>query len=198
VDGMNLDVFFKFEWPYIMFYVITVLWILEFVVFRPKFKSQENTEKRSFKQILFTIIFVITLTNILTLFDLYRLPETSLAMSRYIGISLYIIGILLRYISTITLGEYFTRDVSVEKSMVLKSHGVYRFLRHPLYLGLFLLVIAVPIFFGNYFMILAALLLMGKIINNRMQIEEMMLEKTLGETYLNWKKARYRFIPFIY
>lgn len=195
---MNLDVFFKLEWPYFAFYIITVLWILEFAVFRPKVKDQTETETKSFKQILFTIIFVIVFTNTLTLFDLYRLEGRALSISHYIGISFYIIGILLRYISTITLGEYFTRDVAVSNTMTLKSHGVYRFLRHPLYLGLFLLVIGVPLFFGNYFMTLAAILLMGKIINNRMTLEEMMLEKTLGKTYIDWKKARYRFIPFIY
>ncbi|MFP4287415.1 MAG: methyltransferase family protein [Candidatus Izemoplasmataceae bacterium] len=195
---MNLEVFFKLEWSYILFYLITVLWILEFIVFRPKFKNTLNQETKTFKQILFTIIFVIFFTNLLTLFDLYRFEASTLTISHYLGIGLYSIGILLRYIASITLGEYFTRDVSVSKDMNLKSKGVYKYLRHPLYLGLFLLVIAVPLFFGNYFMMLTAILLMGKLINHRMIIEEMMLEKALGESYLTWKKARYRFIPFIY
>jgi len=36
------------------------------------------------------------------------------------------------------------------------------------------------------------------VINKRIKEEEEYMEEIMGNTYLNWKEKRYRFIPFIY
>lgn len=181
-----------------MFYFITFLWILEFLIFRPKFKGKSYSEKQSFKTILIVIITIIVGTILYNQFELFVLPEETHVYFNLFGITLYVIGILLRYVSSITLGRYFTRDVEVSSDQQLISKGPYRFLVHPLYLGLFLLVIAVPIYFAQVLWILGAFSFFGKVILTRMKSEEKALEETLGETYTKWRKKRYRFIPWIY
>ncbi len=190
-----MEVFFSFHITYILFYIITLLWILEFVFFPSKHKDKDFSERKSFKMILISIVSSIGLTIILT-FANYTVLESQ--VFRYIGISFYLLGLVLRYVSTLYLGKYFTRDVSVEKTQSLVSNGPYKILRHPLYLGLFLLTISVPLFFGNIIAFFYSNIIMGYVLNHRMKIEEMNMELLLNDTYRNWKKDRYRFIPFIY
>jgi protein-S-isoprenylcysteine O-methyltransferase Ste14 len=104
----------------------------------------------------------------------------------------------LRYISILYLGKHFTRDVEVSKTQTLISKGPYRWLRHPLYLGLFLLTISVPLFFQNWLMTILSSIAMFFMLNHRMNIEETLMEDVIGNTYIEWKKTRYRFIPWIY
>lgn len=190
--------FFTWELHSILFYIITFLWNIEFIVFRPKFKGSNYSDKQSFKTILIVIITLILGTILYNLFNLFIMPASTFVYFNYFGISLYIIGIFLRYYASFTLGQYFTRDVEISKDQELISHGPYRLLAHPLYLGLFLLVLAVPVYFGQIIWIIGALLFFGKVILARMKTEEKALEESLKETYTTWLKKRYRFIPWVF
>jgi len=193
-----MAVFFQLTWTHVLFYVITVLWVLEFVIFPSKFKSEEFSESKSFKHILLSIILTITLTIVLTFFNVLLLPENTHQFFYVIGIIFYFIGLLLRYSGTFYLGQYFTRDVAVSKDQALISTGPYRKLRHPLYLGLFLLTVSVPLFFAQMGIFILATIIMGTVLNKRMKIEEQSMEDVMGEKYITWKNTRYRFIPWLY
>lgn len=190
--------FFSFTLHNILFYVITLLWNLEFVVFRSKFKGSNFSDKKSFKVILMMIVTIIVGTILFNHFTLFIVDETWFSFFNTVGIALYILGISLRYVASFTLGRYFTRDVEVSSDQKLVSHGPYRLLAHPLYLGLFLLVLAVPFYFGQLVWMLITIFLFGGVIKQRMLIEEKALEETLGETYSIWRQTRYRFVPWIY
>lgn len=193
-----MSVFIQWDITYMLFYGITVLWLLEFIVFPSKHQGKDFQEQQSFYLILINIIANIFITLLFTYYGTFQIQEYPLHLIRYLGLILYLVGITLRYTSTILLGKYFSRDVHVEKNQALVSHGPYRILRHPLYLGLFLLVVAVPTFFNNPVAVVIAMFSMGRVLNRRMELEEKNMEKVLGETYKNWKNKRYRFIPFIY
>ena len=194
-----LSFFFVNAWPYYLFYSVTVLWIAEFVIFPSHLKKQSKQEKKSFFFILQFILIIIVLNFILGLLNIGILEsEQTRLFFNYIGITLYVIGLSLRYISIIHLGRFFTRHVAVSDTHELISSGPYKILRHPLYLGLFLLSTSVPLFFSNILLTPLAYVLMGYILNHRMVIEEHILETNLGQTYSTWKHSRYKFIPFIY
>ena len=184
--------------PYLLFYVVTVLWVLEFVVFPSKFKSDDFSEKKSFRLILAGIVLTVLLNNVFTLLGWFTLEGTAALWLRRMAVVSYPFGLALRYISTFTLGKYFTRDVAIDAKQELISHGPYRILRHPLYLGLFLLAVSVPLFFANWLILGLSMLYMGYVLNLRMTLEEANMERIMGERYTTWKKRRYRFIPFIY
>jgi protein-S-isoprenylcysteine O-methyltransferase Ste14 len=191
-----MAVLFQFDKiTFFMFYIITFLWIIEFALFPSKHES--TAEKKSFFKILAVILISHLLTIFFTLLGWFRLASDT-KIFEIIALILYGTGLSLRYISIFYLGRYFTRNVHVEDSHELISKGPYKFLRHPLYLGLLLLTISVPIFFANGMMMIFSTVLMFWILNRRMSIEESLMEHKLGSTYLLWKNSRYRFIPFIY
>ena len=194
-----LSFFFVNAWPYYLFYVVTILWIAEFVIFPSHLKKQSKQEKKSFFFILQFILLILLLNFFLGWLQIGTLDnQFTQNILNYVGITLYILGLLLRYVSIIHLGRFFTRNVAVSETHELISSGPYKMLRHPLYLGLFLLSTSVPLFFSNIILTPIAYLLMGYILNHRMTLEEHILESSLGQTYKHWKKSRYKFIPFIY
>lgn len=190
--------FFTWELHNILFYIITFLWIIEFIVFRSRFKESYYSDKQAFKKILVVIITLILGTISYNQFKLFILPQSTFVYFNYFGVTIYLIGIFLRYYANLTLGQYFIRDVEVSNNQKLISHGPYRILAHPLYLGLFLLVLSIPVYFGQVIWIMATLLFFGKVILASMKTEEKALEESLGETYTTWLKKRYRFIPWVF
>jgi protein-S-isoprenylcysteine O-methyltransferase Ste14 len=187
-----------FTLPNGLFYLANLLWILEFVVFRNKQKRGQYQEKFSFWFLTISIVLVIGSTIFFSRLQFGLLNQTNLyPYLQWFGITLYGLGLWLRYRGSHVLGQQFTRHVAVSKDMQLSSNGPYRYLRHPLYLGLFLIVIAFPIFVGNWF----ALVITGPFVFIgflwRMKLEEKALIR-LHPSYSAWRKKRYLFIPFIY
>jgi protein-S-isoprenylcysteine O-methyltransferase Ste14 len=182
----------------LLFYFFNGLWLLEFIFFRNKSKKGTFKESYSYYVLIILIILTIVFTILFARDNLGMYHQTSFyVMSQWIGLTFFIVGLLLRYTGSIALGINFTRHVDVSSSMTLIEHGPYRFLRHPLYLGLFLITIAFPLYIGNYFvlMIFVPLLMVG--MAYRMHIEEKALIK-LHPSYAIWRKHRYRFIPFVF
>lgn len=194
-----LELFLKDSIYYYIFYLSTFLWLFEFILLRPKSKGQKNHEKRSFLLILSGVLSIVILNIISGFFPIMRpFNETTNTLWMHISIVLYVSGLILRYVSILYLGKYFTRNVAIEQKHELISKGPYRILRHPLYVGLFLLSTSVPFFFGHIYLYIASLILMSYILNHRMRLEETLLLDHFGPSYQTWKSKRYRFIPFIY
>ena len=193
-----MSILFQFDRiEFILFHVITILWILEFVIFPSHFKGKDKNETKTFLKILGVILISHTLTITFTVLGWFKINNDLDKIWIYLSFFTYPVGLVLRYISIIYLGTYFTRDVEVSKDQKLVSKGPYRILRHPLYLGLYLLTISVPLFFANWLMTIVSMVIMFMILNVRMQIEEKLMEEALRKAYTIWKKKRYRFIPFI-
>lgn len=177
----------------VLFIIITLFWIGEFMFF-PSSKKEERSKEKTFRAILITILFILTINALMFWFDFLLIKSVYLQAT---AIVMYSIGIILRYWSSILLGQNFSRDVEVSKNQELISNGPYRYMRHPLYTGLFLLTIAVPLFVGNIAVFLLAILLMYNVLNRRILEEERFMEEVLGARYVRWKNERYKFVPFV-
>ena len=181
-----------------LFYLLNMFWLLEFVIFRNKSKRGEYKEFASYFILILIIISTILGTILLSRSHLGLLVENPIYLGfQLLGLLFMIIGLFLRYVGSYSLGRYFTRHVDVSSTMTLVSTGPYRKLRHPLYLGLFLITIAFPIYVGNFLALVIFSPLLFIAMSYRMMIEEKALI-AIHPSYKEWMKSRYRFIPFIY
>lgn len=186
----------SWDFQMLIFILCSFAWWAEFVFFpAPARKKRGRT---SFLIIVFSIFLVVGLSIIFTRLKIGVVAETPGTIMRNVGLLIYIMGLIFRYWSIRELGDLFTRGTEVEKSQTLISTGLYNYLRHPLYLGLFLLTTGLPVFLQNFPVSLLAIFLMFFSLNNRMLEEEALMEEIIGERYQEWKKQRYRFFPFIY
>jgi len=115
-----------------------------------------------------------------------------------IGIVLMWTGIALRLWAFRTLGRFFTFSVMTSDDQPVVSNGPYRFLRHPSYAGVLLVLIGIGIVSGNWASLAAIVLIPMIGMVNRIRVEERALLDTLGDRYREYATGRKRLVPFVW
>jgi protein-S-isoprenylcysteine O-methyltransferase Ste14 len=116
---------------------------------------------------------------------------------RYAGLALFAAGGLLRVLPMYVLGERFNALVVIRKDHRLETEGLYRYVRHPSYLGGLLVLAGWSLGFRS----LAGLLLLPLVLAvliGRMNAEERLLESEFGEAYREYRRRSWRLVPFVY
>ncbi|MBM7632448.1 methyltransferase family protein [Geomicrobium sediminis] len=175
---------------HLLFYGLCFIWIAEFFI-----KKEQQTAKKdsSFYFILFAVIVIVATASFTANsfgFDFYFI--------QLLGVVLFGFGIFLRYWSIKSLGNAFTRGIDAKQDMVLSSKGPYQLLRHPLYVGLALIVFGFALFMQSPIAMMMSVSLFPFALWVRIRKEESALQLTLKGRYDQWKKKRWVVIPWIY
>jgi protein-S-isoprenylcysteine O-methyltransferase Ste14 len=83
----------------------------------------------------------------------------------------------------ITLGRFFTVDVTIEKDHELVESGPFRMVRHPSYTRVLLAFVGFALSLGDWGALLVILLPIGVAFIHRMNVEENALSGALGPQY---------------
>ena len=113
------------------------------------------------------------------------------------GMILYAIGLTISVIAAITLKRFYSSTLLTREDHQLITHGIFRFSRHPVYLGALMCMIGISVFALSLpgFLIM---LVMIPIFLNRIRMEENMLTGEFGDGYRAYVKSTKKLIPFIY
>jgi protein-S-isoprenylcysteine O-methyltransferase Ste14 len=116
----------------------------------------------------------------------------------WIGLAIFWCGLALRYWSFRTLGRYFTFTVQTSTDQPVIADGPYRFVRHPSYAAILLMVMGAGVFFGSWwgFAWLSVSVLCGLLL--RIRVEEQALHQELGNRYDTYAASHKRLVPFIW
>jgi protein-S-isoprenylcysteine O-methyltransferase len=117
--------------------------------------------------------------------------------ARMAGIVIFVLGAALRWYAIFYLGRYFTIDVRVGEDQHVVDTGPYRFIRHPSYTGAFMQFLGLALCIGNAWSLLM-LLPIVIVFSYRIRVEELALERGLGEAYASYRRRTKRLIPFVY
>jgi protein-S-isoprenylcysteine O-methyltransferase len=116
------------------------------------------------------------------------------------GIALVLLagGIALRWVAILTLGKFFTTDVTIQNDHRLIRTGLYRHVRHPSYSGALLAFLGMAVAFGNWLSMIAILVPILAAFVNRIRVEEASLVEALGEEYIEYRKSTRCLIPGVF
>ncbi len=114
------------------------------------------------------------------------------------GVVLFAAGLIFRWWAIVTLGRFFTVDVTIEKDHELVERGPFRWVRHPSYTGALLAFAGVALTLRNWGAVLVVLVPIFIAFVRRMNVEEEALRGALGERYLEYMKRTKRLIPGVY
>lgn len=115
-----------------------------------------------------------------------------------IGLLLIWCGITVRLWAMITLGKFFHTVIVFQSGQRILECGLYRYIRHPSYLGAFILMVGIAILFGNWIGFCGLIFFVSIGLFWRMDIEEKYLISQFGEEYISYMKRTVRLIPKIY
>jgi protein-S-isoprenylcysteine O-methyltransferase Ste14 len=116
---------------------------------------------------------------------------------RWLGVLLYAVGGVLRIAPVFVLGRRFSGLVAIQPEHRLVTGGFYGAIRHPSYLGLFVLSLGWALAFrSGVGVVLAALTLV--VVLARIEAEERLLSETFGAEYDAYRTRTWRLIPYVY
>ena len=115
-----------------------------------------------------------------------------------LGIALLLLGVALRWYAIWVLGRFFTREVAVRAGQTVVRSGPYRFVRHPSYSGLLLILLGLGLALGNAASVAIILAGAGVGLAYRVRVEERALCQALGQPYIDYMRQTSRFIPFVF
>jgi protein-S-isoprenylcysteine O-methyltransferase Ste14 len=112
------------------------------------------------------------------------------------AIFLSVLGFIVRAISIGTTPKGTSgRNTKEQVAESLNSTGIYSTVRHPLYLGNFLMWIGIVVFTFNIYFVLIVSLAFWLYYERIMFAEERYLERKFGDVYMKWSEGVPAFIP---
>jgi protein-S-isoprenylcysteine O-methyltransferase Ste14 len=115
----------------------------------------------------------------------------------YAGLLIFLVGTVFRIGAVRVLGPWHSVWVAVQQDHRLVTSGLYRFIRHPSYLGALLAVFGWALAFRSGIGLLLGLLMVPPIVS-RMNAEEDLLIAEFGDEYRHYRLRTWRILPFLY
>jgi protein-S-isoprenylcysteine O-methyltransferase Ste14 len=162
-------------------------------------RSKTGTKQdRSTLGIIWLVIAISVISGVFVAlnFRAAALPNGPLLAST--SVMLFAAGLILRWWAIISLGRFFTVDVTIEKDHELVQRGPFRIVRHPSYTGVLLAFLGLALSLCNWAALLVILVPIGAAFIHRMNVEEDALLQALGWRYAEYMKRTKRVVPFVY
>ena len=117
--------------------------------------------------------------------------------ARWLGVLLYTAGGVVRLAPVFVLGRRFSGLVAIQPGHRLVTTGLYGVIRHPSYLGLFVLTLGWGLAFRSGVGVIIAVLMLIVVLA-RIKAEERLLRETFGPEYDAYRARTWRLLPYVY
>ena len=118
--------------------------------------------------------------------------------ARVLGVIVLWLGLATRVWAIASPGAAFRTTVEVDPGQTVVSSGPYRWIRHPSYTGLLLIVAGFGLAADDWRSLLACLVLPLPAFVRRIHVEEAELNRVLGDAYRSYQASTARLIPGIW
>jgi protein-S-isoprenylcysteine O-methyltransferase Ste14 len=169
--------------------------ILSLLIDKFFFKGKSSEDKKT-QMLLSTIISISWFSALIVPLIEYSYLLRNNNYITIIGITIVFLGIIIRGLSIKYLGEYFSRDIETWSKHHVVDRGLYKYIRHPAYLGNIIQILGFPLILNAYYSLTLSVLVIFCFLK-RIELEEDFLEDNL-KGYNDYKKETYRLIPFIW
>jgi protein-S-isoprenylcysteine O-methyltransferase Ste14 len=142
------------------------------------------------------LILFIVVIPVIIFTDYSKFSEKSVLFMTIFSIMVCFTGFIIRSIAIGTTPKGTSgRNTQNQVADSLNSKGIYSVVRHPLYLGNYLMWIGIVIFTFNLYFVVIISLAFWLYYERIMFAEERFLERKFGEVYISWASNLPAFIP---
>jgi protein-S-isoprenylcysteine O-methyltransferase Ste14 len=173
---------------------------------KPSFNEKHQFTRNAIKEdllqfalpalLIFTAGLFVTLIHILLLLGNSQ-PLFTLSLLTLLGLALAITGYTIMFTAVATLRRYYSSSLVIREDHQLITHGIYRICRHPIYFGVLLVAIGLPLLIGSLLGMLIMFCLVPVVLN-RIRLEERLLIEQFGDAYRTYSETTRKLIPYIY
>jgi len=189
---------------YLTLFVVLFCWLAFIAIFAFRKRPPEAAERKRDSQAVVGIVIQMIAYFVawagrprLQIPFLEALPGVELLIAVF-AIALGVGSVVMVYRAVSTLGKQWAYAARIVEGHKLITGGPYRIVRHPIYAGMFGLLIASGLALGHWGRLLAAiaLFLIGTLI--RTNAEERLLRETFGKEYDDYARRVKALIPGIW
>lgn len=112
-----------------------------------------------------------------------------------LGLLLYALALIGRYISVKTLGKYHSIHIEIRENHPLIQEGIYKYIRHPYYLSVILEIISISLIPNTYYMLIFSFLSYIPVMMVKLFYDEKAMVEKFGNQYLAYKRNTGYFLP---
>lgn len=159
-----------------------------------KSNSKQRDDRGSLVLMWITITLCFTFGFIFANYSVWRLLNFVIAG---VGLLIILTGFVIRWMAIIQLKNAFTVDVAIGNEQNLKTDGLYKIIRHPSYLGLWLILVGFSVCMNSIISILIIVIPMFIVLLYRISVEEKVLVEAFGEKYMVYRTNTKMIIPFV-
>jgi protein-S-isoprenylcysteine O-methyltransferase Ste14 len=116
---------------------------------------------------------------------------------RWCGLLLAALGLGLIFWSGLALGRFYSQEVTLQEGHRLITRGPYRFIRHPRYLGIFIMGTGQALLFRSWIGLALTALAMA-IVLFRIHDEEVLMHKEFGTEWEAYCRKTKKLIPYLW
>ena len=117
--------------------------------------------------------------------------------ARWLGVILFAIGLGLVYVSGLALGWMYSAEVTIQEGHRLLTNGLYRYIRHPRYLGNVFFVAGLALTFRSWVGWLPGVAYIVVLLW-RIGDEEALMLREFGSEWEAYCQRSWRLIPYVY
>jgi protein-S-isoprenylcysteine O-methyltransferase Ste14 len=107
-------------------------------------------------------------------------------------------GLAVRMWAIVVLGQSFRTTVEVDTGQQVVDRGPYRWVRHPSYTGILLLMVGLSLVYGNWPALAVLLVLPTGVLIHRIFVEEAVLTEVTGRAYTDYAAHTKRLVPGVW
>jgi protein-S-isoprenylcysteine O-methyltransferase Ste14 len=107
-------------------------------------------------------------------------------------------GLAVRIWAIMVLGRSFRTTVEVDTGQQVVDRGPYRWVRHPSYTGILLLMAGLSLVYGNWPALAVLLVLPAGVLIYRIFVEEAALTEVIGRAYTDYAARTKRLVPGVW
>ena len=176
---------------------ILLVWMFadSMVIFRHKTGAAENRDRFSLKLLMIGSLLTLW-TGIALAFG--ERGAMHAAPVQIAGLVILGIGIAVRSTAIVQLGRFHTPNVAVRADHQLRVTGLYRFVRHPSYLGALIAYLGFSLALGNWLSVLVLMVVMPCLYGYRIHEEDAAMLAAFGDPYRAYCARTKRLIPWVY
>jgi protein-S-isoprenylcysteine O-methyltransferase Ste14 len=138
--------------------------------------------------LLVTIQFILLTIFYIPFFsDVFQPP----LIIKYVGVVISALGFLIILIAILQLSKNLTPFPTPKENGVLINTGLYKYVRHPIYSGIFMAAIGIAFYTGSYWQLSISFILLILFYYKSKYEESLLMEKY--NKYENYKKVTRRF-----
>lgn len=186
--------------PYSTLFLIFVILLVAERAWETFFSAKEHKHHKLHGDWTLPIVSIAYLVMLFgTIWEFFIIQRQQNTLISITGILIFLFSLFLRILCIKTLKDQWSvHAVGAKKIKApsLVNTGPYRYVRHPIYLGVILEVLSIPLIWNAYFYFLFALIVNVPLQILRAYFEENSTIRKLGNEYIKYKNSVPAFFPF--